>query len=161
MDYIGISKPLKITGITPKANVDYNYGPWASVQEALTNIPLAIRAKGMTVGIVSGSDVVEYYFKSGTADANLVIKQTESSGGGSTPGEIVYTEVAGGIEDNTTYLNTTYPNVGIGSKIVDTVNNVVYEKYSEIGWIKFAAYVLASTSPQSGEIITAVIEPYK
>ena len=73
-DYIGISKPLAIVGVTPKPEVNYFYGPWGSVAEALNNIPQLARTKGLTVGIIEGSEIVEYWFKNGV---DLVLKSVD------------------------------------------------------------------------------------
>ena len=70
-DYIGISKPLAVVGITPKPEINYFYGPWESIDEALNNIPQLARIKGLTVGIIEGSEIVEYWFKNGV---DLVLK---------------------------------------------------------------------------------------
>ena len=70
-DYIGISKSLTIVGITPKPEINYFYGPWESKEEALNNIPQLARTKGLTVGIIEGSEIVEYWFKNGV---ELVLK---------------------------------------------------------------------------------------
>lgn len=73
-DYIGISKPLAIVGITPKPEINYFYGPWESKEEALDNIPQLARIIGLTVGVIEGSEIVEYWFKNGV---DLVLKLTD------------------------------------------------------------------------------------
>ena len=72
--YIGISKPLAIVGVTPKPEINYFYGPWGSINEALNNIPQLARIKGLTVGIIEGSEIVEYWFKNGV---DLVLKSVD------------------------------------------------------------------------------------
>ena len=73
-------------------NVNYNapkhadarYGPWTSVAEANTNVtlaPLNQRVLGLTVGIISASTVVEYWYYSGITDVDLIVK-----GEGGAPG---------------------------------------------------------------------------
>lgn len=74
----GIASPNKMS------NIDYYYGTFNSLSEALTVVEPAIREKGRTVGIefpIPNTDpvetqVVEYWFKSGTKDADLVVKST-------------------------------------------------------------------------------------
>lgn len=70
-DYIGISKSLAVVGITPKPEINYFYGPWESIDDALNNITQSARTKGLTVGIIEGSEIVEYWFKDGV---DLVLK---------------------------------------------------------------------------------------
>ncbi len=73
-DYIGISKPLAVIGVTPKPEINYFYGPWESVEETLDNIPQLARIKGLTVGIIEGPEIVEYWFKNGE---ELVLKSID------------------------------------------------------------------------------------
>lgn len=71
--------------ITTGKPVESKYGPWsgASIAAAITEaesqvLPLSIRFKGLTVGLIdtsnSGTTVVEYWFESGTANGDLVLK---------------------------------------------------------------------------------------
>lgn len=48
--------------------------PYATVAEANSEIPVAYRHVGLTVIIVSGLSVREYWYKDGTSDADLVLK---------------------------------------------------------------------------------------
>ena len=65
-------------GIVVGANkpVDAKYGPYASTAAALADIGLTLRYKGLTVGIETGGQVVEYWFRNGVANADLVEKIT-------------------------------------------------------------------------------------
>ena len=56
----------------PKAT-DSRYGPYADVATALTSVVLANRYLGLTVGIGT-TTIIEYWFRDGTADANLILK---------------------------------------------------------------------------------------
>lgn len=65
---------------------DAKYGPYtgadlaAAKSAATTYLQASFRYEGLTVGLIVGSnDIVEYWFKGGVADANLILKQ---SGGG-------------------------------------------------------------------------------
>ena len=58
----------------PKA-LDAKYGPYASVTLALADLPPAIRFEGLTVGIVNGSTIDEYWFQGGVTNSNFVIKR--------------------------------------------------------------------------------------
>jgi hypothetical protein len=56
--------------------IDAKYGPYASTAAALADIGPALRYKGLTIGIESGSAVVEYWFRDGTTNADFVEKIT-------------------------------------------------------------------------------------
>lgn len=55
-------------------SVDAKYGPYADVATAKSEIGSSLRYKGLTVGILVGGAVKEYWWESGTADADLVAK---------------------------------------------------------------------------------------
>ena len=68
------------------SNLDIRYGPWLNEAAAKAGIVEGLRDKGLTVGIYvpnndTNSPVVEYWWKDGTADNNLVLKTTGSGGG--------------------------------------------------------------------------------
>lgn len=71
----------KVRIANPSANVDYYYGTYASVEAACEAVPRSVRMRGRTVGIVINGSVVEYWWKSGIEDANLVEKASGGSGG--------------------------------------------------------------------------------
>jgi hypothetical protein len=54
--------------------IDAKYGPYASTAAALADITSALRYKGLTIGIESGSAVVEYWFRDGITNADFVEK---------------------------------------------------------------------------------------
>jgi hypothetical protein len=56
--------------------IDAKFGPYASTAAALADITSALRYKGLTIGIESGSAVVEYWFRDGIANADFVEKIT-------------------------------------------------------------------------------------
>lgn len=57
-------------------------GPYASVSAAIAAVPVAVRGNGLTVLIGSeASGYVEYWWQSGTADADLVVKASGEGGG--------------------------------------------------------------------------------
>lgn len=64
----------KIKIVNPHSNIDELYGVYNSVAEALTGVPLVLRQKGRTVGVLVGGSVVEYWFKDGVTDTDLVLK---------------------------------------------------------------------------------------
>lgn len=54
--------------------VDSRYGPYNSTEQVVQNLPIYRRYVGLTVGILNGGDVVEYWFKSGITDLDLELK---------------------------------------------------------------------------------------
>ena len=63
-------------------HLDNKYGPYADIATSKSSIPEFKRARGLTVGIIVGSSLVEYWFKDGTTDTDLVLKTSGSSGSG-------------------------------------------------------------------------------
>ena len=72
MNEFPLANRIKIKNASP--DVDIHYGPWASVSDACANVPVALRAKGKTVGVIESNEVVEYQWKAGIADGDLVLK---------------------------------------------------------------------------------------
>jgi hypothetical protein len=60
---VGVNKP-----------VDGKYGPYADLATAKADIGVTLRYLGLTVGITTGGVVEDYWWESGTADADLVAK---------------------------------------------------------------------------------------
>jgi hypothetical protein len=67
-----------IATLAPKPS-DNRYGPWVDVPTALIMVSNGVRYVGLTVGI--GIPVVEYWWESGIADEDLVIKSAGGGGG--------------------------------------------------------------------------------
>jgi len=74
--------------VATNAPVDVKYGPYVSTSiplalaDAVAAIPAGLRYQGLTVGLVdtsAGTEVVEYWFKEGIADIDLVEKETGGS----------------------------------------------------------------------------------
>lgn len=61
----------------PKAS-DSRYGTYTSLAEALSSVSSDNRYQGLTVGIVEGGSVSEYWFKNGTTDNDLIAKIPDS-----------------------------------------------------------------------------------
>ena len=70
---IELSAGIVVGGNKP---VDAKFGPYASTAAALADIGSTLRYKGLTVGIESAGQVVEYWFATGVANADLVEKIT-------------------------------------------------------------------------------------
>jgi hypothetical protein len=63
--------------------LDKRYGPWNSIADANANVIPLQRSLGLTVGILSGVGINEYWYYSGVTDSDLIIK---TIGGGSGTG---------------------------------------------------------------------------
>lgn len=88
-------------GVTnPYANIDARYGPWRTLNDALTSFNTGLRFPGLTVAISGTGGIVEYWYKDGVGDGNLVLK----TAGGVVPGNVI---VDGG--------NTNTANITIGT----------------------------------------------
>ena len=60
-------------------SIDLRYGPYASVHAAHTALSDDdVVTVGLTVGIIDGSNIVEYWYQGGTAETNLVPKHQSS-----------------------------------------------------------------------------------
>ena len=76
MATFNLSNRVKIVNTSP--NVDSDYGPYASILAATTALPLALRVAGKTIGIYSGTSVVEYWWKDdATLSSDPLIKAGE------------------------------------------------------------------------------------
>ncbi|TFF34380.1 hypothetical protein [Mucilaginibacter psychrotolerans] len=79
---IGEERPIGIK-LTNPGSVDWYYGggltAYNSVEDALNAVPESLRF-GKTVGVLIDGVVVEYWFKEGITDEDLIIKSTGGSG---------------------------------------------------------------------------------
>lgn len=78
MDGINISQPI-VNNVADSEynllpNIDAKYGPYSSTTEVLMALAPDARAIGLTVGIKTSTGIVEYWFKNGISDNNLVVK---------------------------------------------------------------------------------------
>jgi hypothetical protein len=64
--------------VNPESNVDFYYGVWNSLAEAKSRVPQAVRKVGKTVGVVEDGEVLEYWWNTGTADSELVLKENSA-----------------------------------------------------------------------------------
>lgn len=106
-----------------RANLDTNYGTYDSVEEVLRVIPLRLRRKGRTVGVIEDGSVVEYWFKSGIEDSDLVVK---SEGGGTTGDYIPLT----GTEEGKPVTGS------ISTEGDFYINSLTAEVENSIGWFE-------------------------
>ena len=136
-------------------SVNAGYGPHSSLavaQQQLNtifnnNIPL-----GVTVGIKSGSAIVEYW---NPASANTFV--IKSSGGGRA-NVYIASDI---VEDTTTVLNTLYPTASAGDIVVNSSNGSVYICYEAGSWVKVGGTILRDTAPITVTITEANILSYK
>lgn len=156
---IVIGQPIKSNAVDstfqPLPNIDEKYGPYPSVAVANSSIPLNTRSIGLTVGIKSGNNIVEYWYNGGTTNAHLTIKNTPNQGGG------VEIQVTQNVEDTSTYLDGLYPSASIPTIVIDEVLGGVYIKYAEGSWVKTSGVVLGNTLPSTAPIVGANILAFK
>jgi len=71
--------------VNPVANLDARYGPWPTFNDALTGFNSAVREKGLTVAVSGvGGNIVEYWYRDGIADNDLILKIPDIQ-----PGDII------------------------------------------------------------------------
>lgn len=75
--------PFKIKLTNRYSNLDEYYGPYQSLSEARLSVPLVLREKGKTVAVIENGSAVEYWWKDGITDNDLVQKISSSSGASS------------------------------------------------------------------------------
>lgn len=69
--------------------VEAKYGPYATTDAALADIGSTLRYKGLTVGIEVSGKVVEYWFRDGTTDSDLIAKNPATFIGSTPPSPAV------------------------------------------------------------------------
>ncbi len=88
-------------------HVDNKYGPYNDLASVLTSIPSFKRVRGLTVGVIEGGLLKEYWFKEGINNSDLVEKITSVSNGSSGSG----TGVDTGVRTLTANWQSTYNTV--------------------------------------------------
>ncbi len=88
-------------------SVDAKYGPYADVATAKSEIGLSLRYKGLTVGVLNGAAVEEYWWESGTADGDLVAKGGSTAWGSITGTLSSQTDLQTALDAKTAKLITT------------------------------------------------------
>ena len=97
MSYNRVDRSLFVIQNKP---LDAKRGPWASTAEACANIPINRRDQGLTVGIIDAGSIVEYWWKDGVEDVDLVAKST--GGGG---GSVAWGDITGNLVDQVDLQN--------------------------------------------------------
>ena len=67
----------RVQVVNKNPNIDADYGPYVDVTAACTAVPF--RSEGKTVGIITPDGIVEYWWKVGTDNNQLIIKNVSAS----------------------------------------------------------------------------------
>ena len=111
----------KIELANPHANLDVLYGPYNSLAEAKATVLPVLREKGLTVGVYESGAVVEYWWKTGTTDAHLVLKQA------SVAGAMLESEYTG---TGTKSVNRAVSSQYAGQANADILGRTIHETYA-------------------------------
>jgi hypothetical protein len=87
--------------------VDAKYGPYADVATAKSEIGSTLRYKGLTVGILVSGAVVEYWWKDGITDSDLISKGGATAWGTITGTLSDQTDLQSALDTKTAKLITT------------------------------------------------------
>jgi hypothetical protein len=87
--------------------VDAKYGPYADVATAKSEIGSTLRYKGLTVGILVSGSVVEYWWKDGITDSDLISKGGATAWGTITGTLSDQTDLQSALDSKTNKLITT------------------------------------------------------
>jgi len=104
--------------VNPVANLDARYGPWLTFNDALTGFQSALRHIGLTIAVSGVEGVVEYWFKNGTADSDLVLKISDIQ-----PGDIIPT-VTNYLSTNIVQISSL--NINSNLTVVETISTTNY-----------------------------------
>lgn len=69
---LNLTRGLEVRG--EYSNIDFLYGPYASLEKACQEVDQRVRRVGLTVGIVEQGSVVEYWWRDATDDDSLILK---------------------------------------------------------------------------------------
>lgn len=69
---LNLTRGLEVKG--KYSNIDFLYGPYTTLQAACKRVVEAVRQKGLTVGIIERGSVVEYWWRDGIEDSDLILK---------------------------------------------------------------------------------------
>jgi len=79
MAYTNIQTPVYVVG---HELADAKYGPYLNSTQVLDLLPISDRKIGQTVGVYDGTGIVEYWWKDGIEDLDLVLKSAGGGGAG-------------------------------------------------------------------------------
>lgn len=142
----------------PYPNIDSAYGTYASVKEANEKINKDSRSIGLTVGVLVGNEITEYWYNGGIENSHLVAKNVSNGGG---EGSGINLIVGEDIEDTTIFLNEKYPNAKVPTMVIDRVNGGLYIKYDTELWVKSSGTILSNALPTTAKVTGANILAHK
>lgn len=126
MGDIALQLPGIYKSLNASSNIDAEYGPYVSIAAAIAAVPENKREAGRTVGIVEFGSVVEYWWRDGILDADLIKKivsfDTISLIAANDPSVDIFTE---------TYLTANYGSLKVG-QIVE--NSQQLAQMTLTGW---------------------------
>lgn len=169
-DFNSITKPfVKLQGKNLLPSLEATYGPYNSVQDAYNSIMETFDNKveiplGLTVGIINGNEITEYWFKKGTSSADdLEVKNSNSGGNQSTPAGsyTIHRIHNASFEDTTSNLDNQYPQAAVGDHVINTATGAVYIKYGAGEWVKLNGTILGDAAPTIARIVNAHVLSYK
>ena len=135
MALVGVSFSASIV-VGVNAPIDAKYGPFASVATANSEVGSTLRYLGLTVGIITAGSIVEYWYKDGILDSDLILK---------TP-SLIWANITG--------TPTTLSGYGITDAVPSsrtlTINGTTYDLTADRSWT-----VSAGTTPTLAQVTTA------
>jgi hypothetical protein len=154
MSTFNIANPIYI--VNRSANVDSRYGPWSSIGDANSNINLNIRDVGLTVGVSAiDTGVVEYWYKNGTQNTDLILKTAGGGGGGTIelPLSANWNSVYSNVNANSAFwggfnsYTTTFPISTVnGALILNTsANNVFFREVNSGQLFSYTSFTTGKT----------------
>ena len=130
---------------------DSRYGPHNDLATALSSILVTNRYQGLTVGILISGSPVEYWFKDGVGDANLIVKVEDTANTASA--NTVYTQGVDATQ-NTWIIST---NTFAGSAY-EQANIATIQSQSAFDYANTILTTAANTFvSKSGDTITGII----
>lgn len=143
----------RIEVVNPAANIDATYGPYVDVAAANAAIIEGLREKGRTVAILVAGSAVEYWWKDGVTDLDLVEK---SSGSALTvtDGDITVTETS-----QIAFKGATVTDEGSGDVTVEIKSTFESDIIVSLSDGKtFGKYQTGETIPSLGKTAIEVIQ---
>ena len=108
---IELSAGIVVGSVEP---IDKKYGAYASTTEANSEVGATLRYRGLTVGITGSGYLVEYWWKDGTTDSDLVVKQPS--------GEIFSGSFSGSFEGDGSGLTGVISSDATKAQTVETIS---------------------------------------
>jgi hypothetical protein len=138
-DNLSIQAPL---------SADARYGPHADVATALSAVILANRFQGLTVGVISGGAIVEYWFRDGTANGNLILKVDNTANTSSA--NTIYLQ--GGLNSANANINLLFAyslSANANASSLNTYSQSAYAFANSVNNYAYSAYAAANAAGSS------------